>query len=93
MTVLDFITQSAIISGVIEQGQTLSAEESASILMILNNMLDSWNTERISLYSISQNSYLLTANVGSYPIGPSATVPFNVARPTLIQSANILGSK
>ena len=92
-SILDFITQSAILANVIEQGQTLNPEETQSIMMILNNLLDSWNAERLNIYSIDENDYPLTAHKGSYTLGLVAdlpTVDFNADRPALIQQAKIL---
>jgi hypothetical protein len=87
MTALDLITKTMILIGVLAQGETPSNDEAVDILDRLNEMLDRWQTERLSVYTITAALYNLTNAKGAYQIGPGAA-DFNTARPVLIQSAN-----
>jgi hypothetical protein len=71
-------------------GQTLSTAELADGLATLNALLASWSIERLIVPSIAIAAYALTTTQQSYPIGPGAAAPFNVARPIRIESAGIL---
>ena len=71
-------------------GQQAATEEMADGLTFLNNMLDSWSTQRILVPVVTFAKYALTASVGSYSIGPTGTSPFNVARPIRIDAAGIV---
>ena len=74
--------------GVLASGETIPAAEAADGLADLNSMLQSWNTDRLSIFTISIAAYPLTAGVPTYTIGPSGT--FNAPRPQQIQNANII---
>src|SRR5579872_6037210 len=90
MQVLDLITRAATRVGILQQGETLNGSESTDAFNALNDMLDAWNTDRLNIYTVGQAQYALTATVQAYPIGPTASAPFNVNRPVLIQSASII---
>jgi hypothetical protein len=75
--------------GVGAPGETPGASESFNGLNKLNQMLDSWSGAEDLIYEIAINSYALS-NTQSFPIGPTATAPFNVQRPIRIENADIL---
>lgn len=65
---------------------TLAASEADDGLDALNAMLDSWWAgESLAVYAIRQESFPMTAAVGTYDIGPAAT--WNTTRPTRIVNA------
>jgi hypothetical protein len=64
------------------RGETLNATESPELLYELNSMMESWETQRLLCYSVTQESFSLTASTGTYTIGSGGT--FNTARPTKI---------
>ncbi len=66
-------------------GGTLSTAEQSAYLSMMNAMLDSWSIERLMVYQILQESKVLTANTGTYTMGPSGT--FSSIRPTKIVKA------
>lgn len=51
----------------------------------LNAMLDSWWLQSLAVYTIEQQNFPLTANVGAYTIGPGGT--WNTTRPPRIVNA------
>lgn len=72
-------------------GQTASTTEAADGLTFLNNIVDTWNTDRLYILYVGTAQYALTANTGSYQIGNAASSPFNVPRPLRIDKAGIVG--
>lgn len=68
---------------VLGRGQTLSAEESASALETLNDMLSSLSAESVYIYNTTHESFSLTGAT-SYTIGTSGV--FNTAAPIEIGS-------
>jgi len=89
-TALDLITDALVTIGELGQGQTLSAEDGQYCLTRLNALLDTWSTERLSLYTVAKVTGLLVPAQQDYTIGLTAPAPFNVARPALIQTASII---
>jgi hypothetical protein len=75
---------------VIGTQDTLSSSEMDDGLDALNLMLDSWRLERLSLWSMTQASKVLTGGVASYTIGPGADI--DTIRPTQIQDAYVRGA-
>jgi len=71
-------------------GDTLSTAEQTHYLSKLNSMLDSWSIERLFCYQILQESFSLTAGLGTYTIGSGAA--FNTTRPTRITYAFVRDS-
>lgn len=60
--------------GVLAEGETPSSEMSIDALSALNQMLDSWNTERLSIYSTQDQICLWPANAISRTLGPTGTL-------------------
>jgi hypothetical protein len=89
MTAQTIITQALIDMGIYFPGETPAASESSNGLTKLNIMLDSWSGARDLIYEIGLALYALS-NAQTFPIGPTATSPFNVARPIKIETATIV---
>jgi hypothetical protein len=70
-------------------GQTPATEESADGLTALNNMIDSWSTERLMLPYASFSRYPLIAAQAVYTIGPSGA-NLTGPRPIRIDAAGIV---
>ena len=64
------------------RGATLTTDEQTECLAELNTMMESWQTERLMCYALTENSLALTASTSSYTIGTNGT--FAVTRPTRI---------
>ena len=47
----DIINGSLRLLGVLAEGEPPSAETSADALLAMNQMIESWNTERLSIFS------------------------------------------
>jgi hypothetical protein len=90
MTTQDLITSSLRLLGVIAAGETPATEDLSDGLTTLNQMLDSWNSQHLTVYSIVNRTKVLSAGVGSYTMGTGGAIDF--ARPVKIESANIIQS-
>jgi len=64
------------------RGATLTSNEQTECLAELNSMMESWQTERLMCYSVTQNSLALSASTSTYTIGTNGA--FAVTRPTKI---------
>lgn len=84
----DLIKSSLRLIGAIESGEVPSADESADALVILNQMLDSWNAERLNIFTQTIANFALTVGVQTYTYGAGGT--FNGVRPANIERANIV---
>lgn len=71
MTAGDQINRSLRLLGVLAEGETPSAETSQDALVALNQMLESWSTERLAVYSTLVQSFTWPAGQASRTIGPS----------------------
>lgn len=87
MNVQDLVNQSLTLAGRLGAGRSAGGAESNVVLSLANNMLDSWSTQRLAVYSIALNTWPLTAGTETYTIGPAGV--FSGARPIVIESASI----
>lgn len=87
MTALDIIKRAMRILGAIGQNETPTSSEADDGLVALNDMLDSWSTDRTYIYSILQENFPLSSGVVTYTIGTGAT--FNTNRPVAIDNVFI----
>ena len=81
------ITSALTALGINEQGGIPSVSDSADALLELNAMWNAWGIDEGLIFAVQQLQFALAANVGTYPVGPSAAAPFNVALPSRIYKA------
>jgi hypothetical protein len=74
--------------GVLRPGQLTSPEGMDDAFGILNDMVDSWNTESLMVPATQRNVYPLTAGVCSYTLGPGGTLAGD--RPQRVVSAALV---
>jgi hypothetical protein len=67
----DIINGSLRLLGVLAEGETPSAETSQDALNAMNQMIDSWNTERLSVFSTQDQVFLWPAGLLSRTLGPT----------------------
>lgn len=91
MTVTDLIKASLRLLRVYGPNETPTATELSDGLTIINEMLDSFNAERLLIYQILRAAHDLTAGVSQYTIGAGGT--FNTTRPARIESAGLILDK
>ena len=81
----DQINRSLRLLGVLAEGETSSASVSQDALMALNQMIDSWNTERLSVFSTQDQVFTWPSSVLSRTLGPTGNFVGN--RPVLLDDS------
>jgi hypothetical protein len=71
--------------GVLAEGETPSAETSQDALRAMDQMIDSWNTERLSVFSTQDQVFTWPAGLINRTLGPSGDFVGN--RPILLDDA------
>lgn len=61
------------LAGVIGKGEAPDDDEAADGLEALNAMLNSWETDRLYVYQIQEDSFTWPANTGSVTVGSAGT--------------------
>ena len=67
----DIINGSLRLLGVLAEGEVPSAETSQDALNAMNQMIDSWNTERLSVFSTQDQQFDWPAGILSRTFGPT----------------------
>jgi hypothetical protein len=70
----DQINRALRLLGVLAEGETPSASVSQDALMALNQMIDSWNTERLSIFSTQDQVLPGLLDLSTEPSAPLATL-------------------
>ena len=81
----DIINGALRLLGVLAEGEVPSAETSQDALRAMNQMIDSWNTERLSVFSTQDQIFMWPAGQLSRTMGPSGDFVGN--RPVLLDDA------
>ena len=81
----DQINRALRLLGVLAEGETASAALSQDALMALNQMIDSWNTERLSVFCTQDQVFTWPAGEYIRTLGP--TGDFVGLRPVLLDEA------
>jgi len=81
----DQINRALRLLGVLAEGETSSAAVSQDALTAMNQMIDSWNTERLSIFSTQNQVYTWPASTISRTLGPSGNFVGN--RPILVDDS------
>src|SRR5258708_2222577 len=77
--------------GALASGETAIAAESADALVILNQMMDAWSADRLTVFTLSRQVFTLQAGKQAYTMGSGGD--FNVPRPARIQYASIISNQ
>jgi len=81
----DQISRALRLLGVLAEGEPMSAEVAQDSLMALNQMIDSWNTEKLSTFVTQDQVFTWPAGEISRDLGPSGDFVGN--RPILMDDA------
>ncbi len=81
----DQINRALRLLGVLAEGETPSAAVSTDALTALNQMIDSWNTERLSVYATQDQIFTWPAGEITRTLGPTGDFVGN--RPILIDDS------
>jgi hypothetical protein len=71
--------------GVLAEGETPSAATSQDALVALNQMIDSWNTERLAVFSTQDQVFSWPPNIYERTLGPTGNFVGN--RPILVDDS------
>jgi len=85
-TANDQINGALRVLGILAEGETPSAATSQDALTALNQMIDSWNTERLSVFSTQDQIVMWTPGLKTQTLGPTGTTVGN--RPILVDDAS-----
>jgi hypothetical protein len=88
VTAESLITSALTTIGVYELGTTINASDAQEALRRLNAMMSSWATQPLTMPVEKRETFTVTANTGTYTIGPGAT--FNTVRPVDVARAGLL---
>jgi hypothetical protein len=85
----DQINRALRLLGILAEGETPSAAMSQDALMAMNQMIDSWNTERLSVFNTIDQTFLWPAGEIQRHLGPNGASlgGFDGIRPILLDDA------
>ena len=81
----DQINRALRLLGILAEGETPSASMSQDALMAMQQMIESWNTERLSVFSTQDQVFTWPASLLSRTLGPTGDFVGN--RPILVDDA------
>lgn len=87
-TALALVTSAMELIGVVQPGESLTPSQVQGGLSRMNRMLSGWAVQSLTIPCIAREVFGLTANVGTYTIGPGGT--FDTSRPTSLTGAAVL---
>lgn len=87
MTAGDIVATSLRRINAIAPGENPTAAEAAAGLESLNDMIDSWQTERLMIYSVNRREFYPTPQP-AYTVGPGAD--FDIPRPVHIDRFSVI---
>ena len=84
----DFATRALQSIGVADAIDTISSEDAALALNVLNEWIDQLGIQRNTIYTVKRQTHTLASGTSSYTIGSSGTI--NVARPIWIEDVGLI---
>lgn len=88
MTGQDLLASACRLIGVLSSGETLPNDIASDGLMVLNNMLDSWDADRLTVFAIRIDQFSLVPNQQVYTYGTGGD--FDSPRPAKLYRASIV---
>jgi len=82
---LDLITSAMRLNGSLASGETPTAPEANDGLSVLNDMLENWSLENLTVWGSANQSFPMVPGQATYTIGPAGN--FNTTRPVNIEAA------
>lgn len=86
-TAIDLITRAMRLAKILASGETPTAEEAVDALATLNDVLENWGTEPLSVWGTANDVVATVGGQATYTIGPGGN--FNLDRPQSIDDAYI----
>lgn len=91
MTVNDLIIATLKMIGVVAKSETPTPDESSDAFARLNDMIDSWAADRLTIYGVSRSLFPVTVGKQTYSIGPTGA-DWTAPRPLAVQDAGIVNT-
>jgi hypothetical protein len=88
MTGQDVINSALRLINALASGESPSSAESSDALEVLNDMIDSWNAQRLAIFSVVPQTFSLTAGQQAYTVGTGGN--FNIQRPARIDRVSVI---
>ena len=89
MTAIDLISSSLRLVQVLASGEVPTNPEAQDALAILNQLIDQWNAERLTIFTIARLVFVPSVLKQAYTLGPGGD--FNIAlRPPKIQRCTVI---
>lgn len=91
-TALELLNSSARLATILASGETLTSDEAIDGLKVLNDLLENWSTERLSVWSRDNQVFPLVLGTATYTIGPGGN--FSTTRPVRVSNSfvRVLGA-
>lgn len=86
-TAIDLITRSMRLAKILAAGETPTSDEATDALATLNDILENWSTEPMSVWGAAVEIFNTVAAQATYTIGPAGN--FNTTRPERISGAYV----
>lgn len=77
-------------AGIIGQGENPNADEAQDALMLLNDILDEWATDSLTIYTIPRTVFTYPSLQQVYTLGPGGD--FNMVRPVKIEKISLIAA-
>lgn len=84
----DLIVAALRTIGALGAGETPDGDQTADALDRLNDLIDAWGTQRLTIYALTRTTKTLTASTATYTIGTGGAI--NIVRPVWIQNAGLI---
>ena len=95
MTALDLISSALRLINVMASGETTPIDMASDSLMVLNDMIDSWNTERQSIFTTRIDDFPFVLGQQNYTLGTGGDLSLikrvQPIYPAIMQSARVTG--
>ena len=88
MTTRDLINASLKRIGVLDSNETATPADMADGLQRLNDLIDGWATERLTIYKSTRTTWPLVSGQADYTIGPTGDCA--IARPVFVDDLNFI---
>ncbi len=89
-TALALMTEAMAEIGAIGESESLTAGQAQFGLRRLNQLVNAWQLQSLTILTVGRNVFTLVANQSTYTIGEGGTADFDVTRPTRIENAGLL---
>lgn len=72
--VRELLTEAHAEIGVLGAGETMSSAQAEYGLQKLNELIDEWGTQNLTMFAITRTTFPIVSGTGTYTVGPSGTV-------------------